>query len=187
MALDGVGPSMARGSHPEKGTCAAFPAAASSRSRRRQRVPALPVSWGTPSANEAVPAQWCMANTPTSNPMSQARYTAKTRRPFSTGAGALLEESDQQYRSDAHDLPAAYQQVERTGSKCEQGSEREQVQQQKEPQETALAMQVGGRELADESGKHNRHAQEWQRQPVCHQHQREVVIMHRKPVAESHH
>ena len=29
---------------------------------------------GKPLSNDAVPAQWCMANTPTNNAMSQARY-----------------------------------------------------------------------------------------------------------------
>ena len=128
-----------------------------------------------------------MANTPNSNPMSQARYTAKTRRPFSTGAGALLKECDQQHRSDAHDLPSGRQQIERTSSECEQRSEREQVQQKEEAQKTALAMQVGRRELPDQSGKHNRQSEEWQRKTVCQQHQREMVIVHGKPVAERHH
>ena len=48
-------------------------------------------------------------------------------------------------------------------------------------------MKIGGRELADESRKQNCHGQEWQGQAVYHQHQREAVIVHRKPVAEGYH
>ena len=69
----------------------------------------------------------------------------------------LLEECDQQHRSDAHDLPSGHQQVERTGGEGEQRSECEQVQQQKEAEKAALAMQVGRRELPDQSREHDRH------------------------------
>ena len=131
-----------------------------------------------PLSNEAVPAQWCMAKTPTSNPMSQARYIANTRRPFSTGAVRCWKNRDQQYRSDADDLPSGDKQVERTCGECQQRSEREQMEQKKETEKTALAMQVGGRELPDQTRQHNRHDQERQRKPIRHEYQREMVIVH---------
>ena len=73
-----------------------------------------------------------------------------------------LKECDQQHRSDAHYLPSRRQQIERAGGECEQRSESEQMQEQEEAQKTALAMQVGGRELPDQSGKHNRQSKEGQ-------------------------
>src|SRR6185312_602571 len=82
------------------------------------------------------------------------------------------------------DFPSAYQQIKRTGGKCEQGSEREKEQQQIETQKSTVAMQVGGRELSDESRKNHRHAEERQRKPVRHQDKREVVFADGKPIAE---
>jgi hypothetical protein len=51
-------------------------------------------------------------------------------------------------------LPSAGQQIERTGGECEQRSEREEVQQQKEPEKATFAMQVRRRELSDQAGQH---------------------------------
>ena len=51
--------------------------------------------------------------------MSTDSIYAKTRRPFSTGARAKLEETDQQYRGDAYYLPSSCEKVERSGSECE--------------------------------------------------------------------
>ena len=65
-------------------------------------------------------------------------------------------------------------------------SKREKVQQQEEPEKTALAMKVGRRELPDQSRQHDGHAEERQRQAVRHQHQGEVIIMHGEPIAEGH-
>src|SRR5579864_4483478 len=62
----------------------------------------------------------------------------------------LLEERDQQHRSNAHNLPSGDQQVERAGRKCDQRPEREEMQEKKKPEETVLAMKVGRRELADQ-------------------------------------
>ena len=58
------------------------------------------------------------------------------------------------------------------------------MQQQIEPQETTIAMQVGCRELSDEPRKDDRHAEERQRKPVSHKDERELVLTHSKPVAE---
>jgi hypothetical protein len=45
-------------------------------------------------------------------------------------------------------------------------------------------MEVSCRELPNQCRQNYGHAEKRQRQPVRHQHEREVIIMHRKPVAE---
>src|SRR5215471_5392068 len=68
------------------------------------------------------------------------------------GRRAKLKKTNQQNRGDAHNLPSCYEQVERAGGEREQRSESEKVQQNEKPEEAGLTMQIGGGELADQSG-----------------------------------
>ena len=66
----------------------------------------------------------------------------KHTQPVLHRCGAILEKSNEQHRRDADNFPSGDEQIHRGGRENEQGSKREQVQQEKEPIKTRIPVQI---------------------------------------------
>ena len=100
------------------------------------------------------------------------------------GVGALVEEADQHRRGDAEKLPSREQNIDAAGEHHEVHPGAEQREEDEEPGETRLAVEVFPGKRIDQSAQPGGEADVGHRQPVSNEIDRGVVVPNRKPGAE---
>ena len=161
MALDGVGPSIARGSQPEKGTRAAFPAAASNNNKPTNNAcpdvmvacpsghgPAPNQSVKIPCAGQVVQGDGCNQKRSIGNAVHGPHPQAVAHR-----RGPLVEKRHQQRGRQPHHFPAEKQHLDRPGQRRDHHPKHEERVADAESAVARLAVQIPAGEGPDRAAQ----------------------------------